>query len=138
MRVVSSLDDLLQLPRDSRVNGFRARELLQLEIPALTRHALTGAQDALNNLQERGGALAAAVAMLFAMTAGIANVFYRNSMQFTLRAIGEILAVIAISFCIGAGAKLAALAFTRWQFAYRCRAQHRMLSMLLHGTAASN
>jgi len=132
MRVVSSLDDLLQLPRDSRVNGFRARELLQLEIPALTRHALTGAQDALNSLQERGGALAAAIAMLLVMTAGIASVFYRHSMQFTLRAIVELVAVVAVSFCIGAAAKLAALAFTRWQFAYRCRAQHRMLSMLLH------
>jgi hypothetical protein len=137
MRVVSSLDDLLQLPRDSRVNGLRARELLQLEIPALTRHALTGAQDALNSLQERGGALAAAVAMLFVMTAGVASVFYRHSMRFTPRAIGELIAVIAISFCIGAGAKFAALAFTRWQFAYRCRAQHRMLSMLLREPTAN-
>jgi hypothetical protein len=59
-------------------------------------------------------------------------------MQFTLRATGELVAVIAISFFVGAVAKLAALAFTRWQFAYRCRAQHRMLSMLLHGTAANN
>ena len=137
MRVVSSLDDLLQLPRDSRVNGFRARELLQLEIPALTRHALTGAQDALNSLQERGGALAAAVAMLMVMTAGVVDVFYRNSMQFTLRAIVELVAVIAISFGVGAFSKLVALAFTRWQFAYRCRAQHRMLSMLLRNPTAN-
>ena len=27
MRVVNTLDELLQLPRDARVNGFRAREL---------------------------------------------------------------------------------------------------------------
>jgi hypothetical protein len=132
MRVVNSLEDLLQLPRDSRVNGFRARELLQLEIPALTRHALIGAQDALNSLQERGGALAAAGVMLLTMTFGVINVFYRNASMFSWRAIGELVIVLAVSFGIGAFARLAALAFTRWQFAYRCRAQHRMLSMLLH------
>ena len=136
MRVVNSLDDLLQLPRDARVNGFRARELLQLEIPALTRHALIGAQDALNSLQERGGALAAAGVMLLTMTFGVIKVFARNPSMFTWRAIGELIVVLAISFCIGTVAKLAALAFTRWQFAYRCRAQHRMLSMLLHEPTA--
>jgi hypothetical protein len=136
MRVVNSLDDLLQLPRDSRVNGFRARELLQLEIPALTRHALIGAQDALNSLQERGGAMAAAAVMLLAMTFGVISVFQRNPSMFSWRAIGELIVVVGISFCIGTVARLGALAFTRLQFAYRCRAQHRMLSMLLREPTA--
>ncbi|MEO8018122.1 MAG: hypothetical protein ABI769_09935 [Pseudomonadota bacterium] len=130
MRVVNSLDDLLQLPRDTRVNGFRARELLQLEIPALTRHALTGAQDQLNSLKERGGALAAAAMMFLALVVGVFKVFYNNPIL-NWRAVGELAALLAISFMLGAVAKLAALAFTRWQFAYRCRTQHRMLSMLL-------
>ena len=60
MRIVHSLEELLDLPRDEHVNGFRRRESLQLEIPTLNDHALTDAQDALNSLQERGGSLAAA------------------------------------------------------------------------------
>ncbi|HEV7609801.1 MAG TPA: hypothetical protein VGO61_20870 [Steroidobacteraceae bacterium] len=136
MRVVNSLDDLLQLPRDTRVNGFRARELLQLEIPALTRHALTGAQDRLNSLQKRGGALAGATVMFLAMVLGVIKAFYDNPSILSARAIGEIAAALVISFGLGAVAKLGALAFRRWQFAYRCRAQHCMLSMLLREPAA--
>ena len=52
------------------VNGFRRREALQLEIPTLTHHALTDAQDALNSLQERGGSLAAAGMMFLALILG--------------------------------------------------------------------
>jgi hypothetical protein len=135
MRVVNTLDELLQLPRDTRVNGFRARELLQLEIPALTRHALTGAQDALNSLQERGGSLAGAVAMFLAMIFGVIKVFYRNPSILSWRALLELGAVLLISFCLGTAANLGALAFKRWQFARRCRAQYDMLSMLLRAPA---
>ncbi len=131
MRVVNTLDELLQLPRDARVNGFRARELLQLEIPALTRHALAGAQDALNRLQERGGSLAGAATMLVAMIFGVLKVFYRNPSIFSWHACAELVAVLALSFALGSLAKLAALAFKRWQFARGCRAQYHMLSMLL-------
>src|SRR5215213_2028957 len=122
MRVVSSLDELLQLPRDKRVNGFRVREPLQLEIPALTRHALHDAQEALNSLQERGGSLASAAVMFIALVYGVIQVFHRNASIGTVRAWLELAAVLVISFCLGALAKTAALAFTRWQFAFRCRA----------------
>ena len=64
MRIVHSLEELLDLPSDEHVNGFRRRESLQLEIPTLNDHALTDAQDALNSLQERGGSLAAARNMI--------------------------------------------------------------------------
>lgn len=131
MRVVNTLDELLQLPRDARVNGFRARELLQLEIPPLTRHALASAQDALNSLQERGGSFAGAATMFFAMVLGVIKVIYRNPSLLTWQAIAELAAVLALSFAMGVVARLAALAFTRWQFARRCRAQYDMLSMLL-------
>ena len=131
MRVVNTLDELLQLPRDARVNGFRARELLQLEIPALTRHALAGAQDSLNSLQEREGALAGAGVMFFALIAGVLKVFYLNTSMLSWLAVGELFIVLVVSFDLGFIAKLGALAFTRWQFARRCRAQHHMLSMLL-------
>jgi hypothetical protein len=132
MRVVSSLDELLQLPRDKRVNGFRVREPLVLEIPALTRHALRDAQEALNGLQERRGSFASSAVMFVALLYGVVQVFHRNASILSVRAWLELAVVLGISFCLGALGKAAALAFTRWQFAFRCRAQHRMLSMLLH------
>ena len=35
MRIVHSLDELLQLPSEPAVNGFHAREALRLEIPRI-------------------------------------------------------------------------------------------------------
>jgi len=118
MRVVRSLDELLTLPRDRHVNGFREREPLMLEIPELSRPMLMRAQDALNRLQERGGRLAGAGFMFIALLAGVS-------------ASGELAAVLVVSFALGFAAKWAALVITRWQFAYRCRAQHYLLSLLL-------
>jgi hypothetical protein len=135
MRIVHSLEELLDLPRDEQVNGFRRRESLQLEIPTLTHHALTDAQDALNSLQERGGSLAAASMMFLALIVGVVQVFLRHSSMFTGRALIELLAVLAISFGLGVIAKMVALAFTRWQFARRCREQYEELSRLLREPA---
>lgn len=135
MRIVHTLDELLELPRDERVNGFGRREALQLEIPTLTVHALTDAQDALNSLQERGGSLAAAGIMLLALITGVINVFMRNPSIFSGRALLELAAVLVISFGLGAAGKMAALAFTRWQFARRCREQYDELSRMLREPA---
>ena len=135
MRIVHSLEELLDLPRDECVNGFRRRESLQLEIPTLNDHALTDAQDALNSLQERGGSLAAAGIMFLALIAGVVNVFIRNPSLLSLRALLEFAAVLVISFCLGAFGKMIALAFTRWQFARRCREQYDELSRLLREPA---
>ncbi len=60
----------------------------------------------------------------------------RNPSLFTGRALLELAAVLVISFCLGAFGKMIALAFTRWQFARRCREQYDELSRLLHGPAA--
>ena len=135
MRIVHSLEELLDLPRDEHVNGFRRRESLQLEIPTLNDHALTDAQDALNSLQERGGSLAAAGIMFIALVLGVITVFLRNPSLFTGRALLELAAVLVISFCFGAVAKMVALAFTRWQFARRCREQYDQLSRMLREPA---
>jgi len=135
MRIVHSLEELLDLPRDEHVNGFRRRESLQLEIPTLNDHALTDAQDALNSLQERGGSLAAAGIMFIALVLGVITVFLRNPSLLTGRALLELAAVITISFCFGAVAKMVALAFTRWQFARRCREQYDQLSRMLREPA---
>jgi hypothetical protein len=135
MRIVHSLEELLDLPRDEHVNGFRRRESLQLEIATLDDHALTDAQDALNSLQERGGSLAAAGIMFIALIVGVATVFLRNPSLFTGRALLELAAVLVISFCFGAAANMVALAFTRWQFARRCREQYDELSRLLREPA---
>ena len=98
-------------------------------------HALTDAQDALNSLQERGGSLAAAGIMLLALIVGVTNVFLRNPSLFAGRALLELAVVLVISFCLGAFGKMIALAFTRWQFARRCREQYDELSRLLREPA---
>jgi hypothetical protein len=135
MRIVHSLEELLELPRDEHVNGFRRRESLQLEIPTLNDHALTDAQDALNSLQERGGSLAAAGIMFLALIVGVTNVFLRNPSLFSGRALLELAVVLVVSFSLGAFGKMLALAFTRWQFARRCREQYDELSRLLREPA---
>jgi hypothetical protein len=135
MRIVHSLEELLDLPRDEHVNGFRRRESLQLEIPTLTHHALTDAQDALNSLQERGGSLAAAGIMFLALILGVTAVILRNPSLLSGRALLELAVVLMISFGLGAIGKMAALAFTRWQFARRCREQYEELSRLLREPA---
>ena len=135
MRIVHSLEELLDLPSDEHVNGFRRRESLQLEIPTLNDHALTDAQDALNSLQERGGSLVAAGIMFLALIVGVTNVFLRNPSLFAGRALLELAVVLVISFSLGAFGKMIALAFTRWQFARRCREQYDELSRLLREPA---
>jgi hypothetical protein len=128
MRVVNTLDELLALPRDPLVNGFRKRDAIRLEIPALTRPVLIRAQYTLNELQERCGSLGAASSMFVTLLYGVVQVFQRNVSILTLRAAIELAAVLAISFAAGALGKYLALAFTRWQFMRRCRIVHRTLS----------
>jgi hypothetical protein len=83
-------------------------------------------------LQERGGSFASSAVMFLALLYGVIQVFHRNPSILSVRAWLELAVVLVLSFGLGALAKAAARAFTRWQFAFRCRAQHRMLSMLLH------
>jgi hypothetical protein len=131
MRVVRSLDELLALPKDRDVNGYRGRVPLLLDIPELSRPMLMRAQDALNGLQERGGSLAGAAVMFLALLAGVSKVLHEHASLLSWVAVGELLLVLAVSFACGFAAKWAALAITRLQFAYRCRAQYDMLSMLI-------
>ena len=136
MRIVHSLDELLELPREPGVNGYRAREPLRLEIPWLGSDASTRAQDSLNSLQERCGSLAAAGVMFLTLLAGVFKVFHEIPTILSLRALAGFAAVLAMSFCFGALAKMITLAFTRWQFARRCREQYEVLSRLLQQSAA--
>ena len=131
MRVVRSLDELLTLPRDRHVNGFREREPLMLEIPELSRPMLMRGQDALNRLQERGGRLAGTGFMVVVLLAGVSKVLYDNGSLLSWRSVGGLTVALVVSLAVGFAAKWAALTITRWQFAYRCRAQHYMLSLLL-------
>lgn len=131
MRVVRTVDELLTLPQDRFVNGFRGRAPLLLDIPEVSRPMLIRAQDALNRLQQRGGSLAGAAVMFIAMLAGVSKVVHENDSLLSWAAVGELILVLAISFALGVAAKWATLAITRLQFAYRCRVQHDLLSMLL-------
>lgn len=83
MRIVSSLDDLLRLPRDRYVNGFGARMVVQLEIPGFARHVLLHAQRSLNRLQSRCGCMAGAIAMLVTLTSGAVQVYSQNAATFS-------------------------------------------------------
>lgn len=136
MRIVHSLDELLDLPREPGVNGYGTREALRLEIPSLASDASTRAQESLNRLQERCGSLTAAGVMFVLLVGGVFNVFQRNASIFSLGALAELAAVVVISFCSGALAKMMALSFTRWQFARRCREQYEVLSRVLQRSAA--
>jgi hypothetical protein len=136
MRIVHSLDELLILPRDRHVNGLRARTEVRLEIPDIERPVLVRAQDALNELQERGGAVAGAVVMLLLLIAGVIEVMQRHSSLLSLRAGVELSAVLALAFALGFMGRLASCAFTRWQFGKLCREQHRALAETLLAPAA--
>jgi hypothetical protein len=136
MRIVHSLDELLELPREPGVNGFRAREPLRLEIPRIASDVSTQAQDSLNRLQERCGSLAASGVMFLALVVGVFKVFHRNPTLLSWQALSELVAVLLISFFLGAFAKMIALAFTRWQFARRCKELYEKLSQLVQAPAA--
>ncbi|MEA2560113.1 MAG: hypothetical protein QOH06_1617 [Acidobacteriota bacterium] len=130
MRIVNSLDDLLDLPRDRYVNGFGVRIAVQLEIPALARHALIHSQRALNRLQSRCGCTAGAVAMLASLAVGAAYVYSQNASALSWRIVTQFAAVLLAAFFIGFVVKMLTLAVTRWQFAHECRVQHRALGRL--------
>ena len=132
MRIVSTLDELLALPSDRLVNGYRKRIPVRLEIPVLTKPVLVRAQFALNELQERGGSAGAAAFMFVVLILGVMQVYERHTSVLNLRAGAELAIVLGLSFVAGALGKYVALAITRWRFALRCRAQHRRLSELLH------
>ena len=134
MRIVYSLDELLILPSDRRVNGFRARTEVQLEIPEITKSALVRAQDALNELQERGGSLAGAVCTLVTLVYGVVLVIQRHDSLLSMRAAGELFAAVGLSLAIGFAARFASCMHTRWQFKRRCRELHQALGAELLGT----
>jgi uncharacterized integral membrane protein len=127
MRIVHSLEELLDLPHDDSVNGFRTRQPLRLEIPTLAHDVLDDAQEALNRLQERGGSLAAAVVMFIALILGVLKVFHRNVSMLSGQALLELIVVLLVSFMLGTLARAAALTITRWQFGRRCREQYEAL-----------
>src|SRR6185295_15001898 len=135
MRIVHSLDELLDLPREPAVNGYGMRELLRFEIPRLASDVSTRAQDSLNRLQARCGVLAAAGVMLLMFVAGAFKIIVRHPIP-SSSAVAELVVVLVISLCFGALARMIALSFTRWQFARRCREQYEELSRLLQRSAA--
>lgn len=128
MRTVHSLEELLLLPGDQCVNGFRARSEIRLEIPDITRATLIRAQESLNALQQSGGAIAASALMLCALVIGAVEVGQRFSSMTSLRALMGLAAVLACSFALGFAARYGARVFTRWRFTRLCREQHRALS----------
>lgn len=128
MRIVHSLEELLILPSDQRVNGFRVRAEVRLDIPDITRPALARAQEALNELQECSGSLAAALCMLATLVCGVVLVLQRHESLWSLHAAGELIAALGLSFASGLAARLTARAYTRWQFRRRCRRLHALLA----------
>jgi hypothetical protein len=137
MRIVSSLDELLELPDDERVNGFRARTPVKLELGNLSSPALVRAQEALNRLQARRGSLAGAVCMFLTLIYGVTQVFRLTEKLMSWEAALGLGIVLVVAFGMGVIAKYVALMVTRWQFARWCRAQHRRLSASTRDTATT-
>lgn len=131
MRAVHSLEELLRLPRDGRVNGLALRTPVRLDIPGLTRHAQNSAQASLNALQSRCGCLAAGITTLAVLIAGLYLTVQRNPSLPSWHAFTDAASTLAAAFAAGLVAKLATLLFTRWQFALLCRRQHRRLTRQL-------
>ena len=128
MRIVSSLDQLVALPRDRSVNGYGARTPLRLEIPAVTRHSLLRAERALNRLQSRCGCMAGAIVTLIALGAGAIDLVRSVALAWSWDLPIRALLVLAGAFLLGLAAKLLTLAATRWQFARACRVHARALA----------
>jgi hypothetical protein len=126
VRVINSLDELLHLPRDSRVNGFGVRSPVRLEIPDAPRHALIRAQESLNALRSRCGCVAGGIATSMTLVGAVVLAVQHNA-WFSLGLLGDIALGVFAAFTAGLVAKLATLLVTRWQFASRCRAHHRHL-----------
>ena len=127
MRVIISLDELLKLPRDPRVNGFGVRSPVRLEIPGYSRHLLIRAQESLNALRTRCGCIAGGVVTSAAFVAAIVLAFQRNASWLSVGTLRDIALGVCGAFIAGLLAKLATLLVTRWQFAYRCRLHHGRL-----------
>lgn len=130
MHIVHSLDELLILATDRHVNGIWARMEVRLEIPGITEAAQLRAQRALNELQERRGTIAGAGIMFLTLSGGVLAVMGRYHSLLSWLAALELAAVLVLSFALGYVARLASRSFTRWQFARRCREQHRALVRL--------
>lgn len=125
MRVITTLDDLLRLPRDRSVNGLGARARIRLDIPGFTRHAQLVAQESLNALQSRCGCVSGGIVTLVALVIGSIVITRTHTTFFaTLR---DAALWLVIAFVAGLIAKLGTLLFTQWQFTFRCRAHHRRL-----------
>jgi hypothetical protein len=128
MKIVSSVDDLLNLPRDRRVNGMGPREPLQLNIPNLRRCDQIHAQSRLNRLQSRCGCMVGALALLASLVAGALHIYASGDATLSWRFAWLSLVTLFGAFVIGFVAKMLTLAVTRWQFARECRTQYLALS----------
>lgn len=128
MRVIHSLDELLHLSRDPRVNGLGMRAPVRLEIPGLSRHALIRAQESLNALRSRCGCISGSVVTIATLITGGVFVWRGFIPGLWLPTLRDAFVVVVASFFAGLLAKLATLVFTRWQFAFRCHLHHRRLS----------
>ena len=136
MRIICSIEELLQLPRDRRVNGMGPREPIQLEIPGLARRDQIRVQQRLNRLQSRCGCATGAVMLLASVVVGGLRVYGRYGAAPSWSLLWESLAVLVAAFVIGFVSKMGVLAVTRWQFAYECRVQSRALGNATRGDAS--
>ena len=127
MRDIISLDELLKLPRDSRVNGFGFRTPVRLEIPGFSRHLQIRAQESLNALRTRCGCIAGGVVTSMAVIAAVVLPLQWNATWLSWLTLREIALGLIAAFFAGLLAKLGTLVITRWQYAHRCRLHHSRL-----------
>jgi hypothetical protein len=134
LTLVRSLDQLLLLPRDPRVNGFGPRSPVRIGISGLSPPERVRAERALNRLQSRCGCVAGGVTSLAAVTLGIAHVYWQAPPLLGWATVRQMIVVLALSIAAGLLAKLMTLLVIRVEFERECRVQHKLLSRLVAAT----
>lgn len=133
MRVVLSIGELRDLPRDGRVNGRGAREPIAFDIPGLARHDQIRAERTLNRYQSRCGCGAGAACFLAALCGGGAYLASTGHVALSLGFLAQVIAALIAALALGLAGKLVTLEVTRLQFAGACRRYWKELSTLQGG-----
>lgn len=136
--LVSSPEQLCQLPRHWRAHGLDPRAPILIDIEGLPRLPQVRAQQVLNRLLARCGCVAGSIATFVVLTAGLARLYERSSSLVAFATLGEAAFIVLLSFAVGLAVKLGTLLLTRIQFTLECRQQGNVFARLLAGGGLPN
>jgi len=120
MRVVSTIQEILDLPSDREVNGLFVRSPLRFNFEALPRAEQIRWEARLNRYQRRCGCNAGAITLIAMTGAGLGYLALTSASFLTLSFLLSVFFVLVIAFVGAFISKLAALVATRIQFRTTC------------------